>query len=59
MHYRMARAEQLLKETRLPIREISARVGYANPLHFSRAFKSVYKIAPREYRQQHFIEPAP
>lgn len=58
MHYRMARAEQLLKETRLPIREISAKAGYANPLHFSRAFKSVYQIAPREYRQQHFLEPA-
>ena len=57
MHYRMAKAEQMLKESNLPIREISVRVGYPNPLHFSRAFKSVYQLSPRAYRQQHFIAP--
>lgn len=55
LHYRMARAAQMLKETALPIGTISAMVSYANQLHFSRAFKSVYGMAPRTYRQTHFI----
>lgn len=55
LHYRMARAAQMLKETSLSIGTISAMVSYANQLHFSRAFKSVYGIAPRTYRQNHFI----
>ena len=60
LHYRMARAAQMLKETALPIGTISAMVGYANQLHFSRAFKAVYGMAPRSYRQTHFIrEPGP
>lgn len=58
LHYRMARAAQLLKESKLPIREISTMVSYANQLHFSRAFKGVYGMSPREYRQTHFMEPA-
>lgn len=57
MLYRMAKAEQLLKESRISISEISAMVGYENPLHFSRAFKGVYEIPPREYRQRHFNPP--
>lgn len=55
LHYRMARAAQMLKETTLPIGNISTMVSYANQLHFSRAFKSVYGMAPRTYRQAHFI----
>ena len=56
LHYRMARAAQLLKETRLPIGEIAAQVNYPNQLHFSRAFKSVHGVSPREYRQTHFLQ---
>lgn len=57
LHYRMARAAQLLKESTLPISAISAMVSYANQLHFSRAFKSVYGVAPRDYRSTHFVQP--
>ncbi len=56
LHYRMARAAQLLKETRLPIGEIAAQVNYPNQLHFSRAFKNVHGVSPREYRQTHFLQ---
>lgn len=59
LHYRMSCAAQLLKESRLPVREISLRVGYENQLHFSRAFKGVYGVSPREYRQTHFMELSP
>lgn len=57
LHYRMARAAQLLKESTLPIGEISVMVGYANQLHFSRAFKNVYSLSPRTYRQKHYTQP--
>ena len=50
LHYRMARAAQLLTESRLPI---STMVSYPNQLHFSRAFKNVYGISPRDYRAKH------
>lgn len=55
LHYRMARAAQLLKESSLPIGEIAPMVGYPNQLHFSRAFKGVYSLSPRAYRQKHFL----
>lgn len=55
MHYRMAKAAQLLKESKLSIHQISGMVNYPNQLHFSRAFKSIYGIAPREYRQKNFV----
>ena len=57
LHYRMARAAQMLKETTLPVGTIAGMVSYANQLHFSRAFKAVYGMAPRTYRQTHFIRP--
>ena len=59
LHYRMAKAAQLLKETRLSVGEIAQQVSYDNQLHFSRAFKNVHGISPREYRQTHFITLAP
>lgn len=50
LHYRMARAAQLLTESCLPI---STMVSYPNQLHFSRAFKNIYGISPRDYRAKH------
>ncbi len=49
--YRMNRAAELLKLTDLPIHDISIQVGYPNQLHFSRAFKKVFDVSPRIYRQ--------
>ena len=56
MHYRMAKASQLLKESKLPICQIGTMVNYPNQLHFSRAFKTTYGIPPREFRQKYFID---
>lgn len=55
IRYRMSKAAELLKLTELSIGDISIQVGYPNQLHFSRAFKKVYNISPREYRQNHKI----
>lgn len=53
MHYRMVKAAELLKLTSLSIADIGSAVGYENQLHFSRAFKGVYGVSPREWRNRH------
>lgn len=53
MNYRMVKATELLKLTSLSIAEIGSAVGYENQLHFSRAFKTIYGVSPREWRNQH------
>lgn len=51
--YRMVKATELLKLTRLSVGDIGNAVGYPNQLHFSRAFKNVYGISPRQWRIEH------
>ena len=48
--YRMIKAAELLRRTRYSVNEIGSAVGYPNQLHFSRAFKSVYGVSPRNWR---------
>lgn len=55
MSFRMAKAAELLKLTSKPVGDIGASVGYSNPLHFSRAFKTVYGLPPREWRNRNKI----
>lgn len=52
INYRMAKAAELLKLTKLSIGDISNAVGYENQLHFSRAFKSIYGKSPRDWRNE-------
>ena len=51
--YRMTKAAELLKLTGLSIADVGNAVGYPNQLHFSRAFKNVYGISPRQWRYEH------
>ncbi len=51
--YRMTKATELLKLTELSVADIGNVVGYPNQLHFSRAFKNVYQVSPRQWRYQH------
>lgn len=53
MNYRMVKAAELLKLTSLSIADIGSAIGYENQLHFSRAFKNIYGVSPREWRNQH------
>ena len=53
--FRMERAAEELTEGKAPIGDVGASVGYPNLLHFSRAFKGVYGMSPREYRQKNRI----
>lgn len=49
---RMRWASELLKTTSLQIKEIAALVGYEDQFYFSRLFKSVHGLSPRDYRTQ-------
>lgn len=53
MHYKLKKAEALITNTTLPIQDIATKVGYDNPLTFSKMFKQTYGLSPRNYRDQH------
>ncbi|MCI8448500.1 MAG: AraC family transcriptional regulator [Eubacterium sp.] len=55
LNYRMTKAAELLKLTHLSVSDVSKAVGYDNPLHFSRAYKNIYGISPRSWRNQNKI----
>lgn len=55
MNYRMIKATELLRLTKLSVQDIGNAVGYPNALHFSRAFKNTYGVSPRTWRNQHGI----
>ena len=50
--YRMAKATELLKMTKLSVADIGNAVGYPNQLHFSRAFKNTSGVSPKSWRGQ-------
>lgn len=52
MNYRMVKAAELLKLTQLSVGDVGNAVGYPNQLHFSRAFKQIYGVSPREWRKE-------
>lgn len=52
MQCRFKHSENLLRETKMPIQDISRSVGYYNPLTFSKMFKHFYGVSPSEYRLQ-------
>ncbi len=53
--YRMTKAAELLKLTDMSVADTGNAVGYPNQLHFSRAFKSVYGVSPREWRSENRV----
>lgn len=55
MNYRMIKATELLRLTKLSVQDIGNAVGYPNALHFSRAFKNTYGVSPRTWRNQHGV----
>ena len=56
LKFRMAKAAELLKLTELSIGDIGLAVGYDNQMHFSRAFKNIYELSPREWRNRNKIK---
>lgn len=50
--YRIAKAKVLLKDLSLKIYDISDRVGYSDPHYFSKIFKIITGMTPKEYRDK-------
>jgi len=49
---RIHAACQLLDTTQLDIKSVASRVGYSDPLWFSKAFKGIMGLSPSTYRQK-------
>lgn len=47
---RLKRAEELLRQTDMPIKTISSRMGYRSRSHFCKIFKGEYGIDPEQFR---------
>jgi LacI family transcriptional regulator len=47
----LARATQMLRETKEPIKTIAARCGFGSPVHLSVVFRRGHGVSPREYRR--------
>lgn len=52
---KMQAACALLDHSGEPVQAIAGRLGYDDPLYFSRLFKRVVGMSPLHYRQQHVI----
>lgn len=50
--YRLSEGTKLLENSTLQVAEISYRVGFDNPAHFSRSFKSLYGFSPSKWRSR-------
>ena len=51
LNQKMARAKNLLLSTDQTSSEISYKLGYCSPNHFSRQFKEFYGVSPGEFRK--------
>ena len=50
---RMTLAAELLKHSSFSVSMISAKVGYPNYAYFTRKFKEVYGLPPRDYQKEY------
>ena len=51
--HKMQKASELLETSLLSIKEIMSIVSVKDRSHFSRDFKRLYGVTPKEYREQH------
>lgn len=51
MNLRINHATRMLLQSDMPVKEIALRVGFRDPYHFSRAFKSAHGASPRSFRE--------
>lgn len=50
---RLKHSIEILRTTKMPIKEIAERVGYQDSFYFCRVFKKQYEMTPTEYRKQY------
>lgn len=54
---RIEHAKTLLRTTNLKTYQVAERVGFGDPVYFSRIFKKITKIKPKDYREKDKIFP--
>lgn len=54
--YRLSKACEMLKDDDISIKEIAELTGYPNQFYFSRAFKEIYTMSPRQWRNQNKVK---
>ncbi len=52
IHLRVGKAAQLLQSSTLRIREVSDAVGFVDSNYFTRQFRTITGVSPREYRRR-------
>ncbi len=55
IHVKMQEACKLLESTNMYIYEISVSLGYTDPYYFSRIFKKVVGVSPKEYKKGDYL----
>ncbi|MDO4269769.1 MAG: response regulator [Eubacteriales bacterium] len=58
-HKRIERAQELLRKTDLHFYEVAEQVGIKNPIYFSRLFKKVTGLQPKEFKESAAFRDAP
>ena len=58
-HLKVSRACYLLDMTDLSVADIAQQLGHDDPYYFSRLFKKVMGMAPRDYRREHLAGDQP
>ncbi len=52
---RIKRAKQLLNGTELTVESVSAKVGYSSSSYFSKTFKKIVGVSPKQYSEENKI----
>ena len=47
----MNRAAKLLEDPGHTVKQVAAELGFRDAFHFSRAFKNVFGVSPRSFRE--------
>ncbi|HAI11237.1 MAG TPA: hypothetical protein DCM28_05995 [Phycisphaerales bacterium] len=55
LHVRLSHARQRLVYTNQSVSQIAHSLAFASPFHFSRVFKNVVGMSPRQYREQNSL----
>lgn len=51
LHRKMALAAEALMDPAVLVKEAAAQVGFTDPYHFSRCFKQVHRVAPKDFQR--------
>lgn len=52
IHYRLEKARELLNAQQYPVNEVAERVGFSDHPYFTKRFRMVYDMTPREYARR-------